>query len=97
MASSPSHRDLHGRATRNPPISGRQWSIEPNPDDSSFAPRRLFLRSVQLTRKRDRTKQGRLLSRPTPDPGDGEDRCTRLAALGAVFPSRLATANETLG
>jgi Fic family protein len=48
IASSSGHRDLHGRAAR-PSISGRQWSIEPNPDDSPVAPRRLFVRTVRLT------------------------------------------------
>ena len=72
-------------------------SIESNSDDSSLAPRRLLLRTVQLTGKRDRTKQRRLLSRPSPDPGDSEDRCTKLAAMGDVFPSRVATTNEVPG
>ena len=44
----------------------------------------------------EQSKEG-LLSRPSPDPGDGEDRCAKLAAMGDVFPSRIATTNEAPG
>jgi len=37
----------------------------------------------------EQSKEG-LLSRPSPDPGDGEDRCAKLAAMGDIFPSRVA-------
>ena len=44
----------------------------------------------------EQSKEG-YLSRPSPDPGNGEDRCTKLAAMGDVFPSRATTTNEAPG
>ena len=41
----------------------------------------------------DQSKEGYYLA-ATPDLGACEDGCTKLAAMGDVFPSRVATTNE---
>ena len=49
------------------PFQERKRSAKPRPGDSPVAPRGLLLRPVQLSRKRDRTEQRRLLSLASPD------------------------------
>src|SRR5262249_55731165 len=82
---------LCGGLPPNSSFSRRQWAPFPHFDDPSPFARGLCLCTLQLARKRNRAKQGRILPRPTSDTGDHSLREARLAALAIVPPARSPT------
>src|SRR5216683_1841701 len=91
------HRRLCRRLSGNPSVPGRQWPPVTCADDAVVAQGRVYLRALQLTRKRHRAEQGHLLSGATPDAEDYALEETGLAAVADVFLARAPAAKAPPG
>src|SRR5580765_44265 len=90
-------RDLHCRISGHSPVQGWQRQALARADDIAPSARRVWLCSLQLDGRRDRTEQGQLLSRPAPYTANDPQGGAELGSVAGLFSEDDGEAERQLG